>query len=152
LTAFPNPSTLSSSAQSNASGGFSDVLHYPSILKRLYALLPHSPTSDLARAMHESLVLPDQSARRADHPDEPFVAPLKTTTHALHLSPIGRIDKHVDNVEASGSTIIGLSLGSERILRLERDDVSGEENGAGTGWDVLLKSGSVYVQKSVLSL
>jgi alkylated DNA repair dioxygenase AlkB len=40
--------------------------------------------------------------------------------------------------------IIGVSLGAERVLRLER---KGAENEGGAGWEVLLNSGSVYVQK-----
>lgn len=47
----------------------------------------------------------------------------------------------MDNVEASGQTIVGASLGAARILRLENDK--------GEGWDVLLPSGSVYMQKWV---
>jgi alkylated DNA repair protein alkB family protein 7 len=121
----------------------------------------------LARGLYESLVLPvsgsagsvtSQSTTRTTPPSlsesnayspsgedwEPFAAPLQTTTHALHLSPTGKIDPHVDNVDASGSVIIGVSLGAERVLRLER---KGTENEGGDGWEVLLKSGSVYVQK-----
>jgi alkylated DNA repair dioxygenase AlkB len=137
-------------------------------LKKVYGLLPASPGSELARGLYESLVLPapesgpsasstSQSSRTTSsspsEPDasnpseedwEPFAAPLQTTTHALHLSPTGKIDPHVDNVDASGSVIIGASLGAERILRLER---KGAESEGGVGWEVLLKSGSVYVQK-----
>jgi alkylated DNA repair dioxygenase AlkB len=124
----------------------------------------------LARGLYESLVLPvsgsagsvtSQSTAKTTPPSpsdpdpnaynpseeedwEPFAAPLQTTTHALHLSPTGRIDPHVDNVDASGSMIIGVSLGAERVLRLER---KGAENEGGAGWEVLLNSGSVYVQK-----
>lgn len=65
--------------------------------------------------------------------------PPGSSTHALHLSPDGAILPHVDNVEASGQTIVGASLGASRILRLE--------NSSGDGWDVLLPSGSVYIQK-----
>jgi alkylated DNA repair protein alkB family protein 7 len=136
-------------------------------LKKVYGLLPASPGAELARGLYESLVLPvsgsagsvtSQSTTRTTPPSlsesnayspsgedwEPFAAPLQTTTHALHLSPTGKIDPHVDNVDASGSVIIGASLGAERILRLER---KGAESEGGVGWEVLLKSGSVYVQK-----
>lgn len=88
---------------------------YSDILRRIYALLPNKPTTD----------------------DLP---PPATTTHALHLAPEGQILPHVDNIQASGSVIIGVSLGAERIMRLECD---------GEGWDVRLKSGSVYVQRWV---
>lgn len=156
LTAFPEPSIIH------------PTIPYPAILKKVYGLLPASPGSELARGLYESLVLPapesgssasstspstrttlsslpDPDASNPSGEDwEPFAAPLQTTTHALHLSPTGRIDPHVDNVDASGSVIIGVSLGAERILRLER---KGAENESGAGWEVLLKSGSVYVQK-----
>jgi len=69
------------------------------------------------------------------HPDEP------TQTHILHLSSEGEILGHVDNVEASGSWILGVSLGSTRVMRLEsvvdKDDT----------FDILLPSGSVYLQR-----
>lgn len=84
-----------------------------SLMKRLYSLLPVPPPMDK-------------------------IPPPSTTTHLLHLAPHGQILPHVDNVDASGSVIIGLSLGAERILRLESQ---------GHGWEVLLKSGSVYRQK-----
>jgi alkylated DNA repair protein alkB family protein 7 len=158
LTAFPESSNIH------------PTIPYPAILKRVYGLLPASPGAELARGLYESLVLPvsesgspasstSRSATRTAIPSpsesnapnpsgeedwEPFAAPLQTTTHALHLSPTGRIDPHVDNVDASGSVIIGVSLGAERILRLER---KGAENEGRAGWEVLLNSGSVYVQK-----
>ncbi len=80
------------------------------------------------------------------------------------MSPSGEILPHVDNIEASGSVIIGLSLGAERVLRLERqigeddDDVDLDldldlerSGGAGgrQGWDIRLTNGSVYVQRYV---
>ncbi|KAH8090958.1 hypothetical protein HD553DRAFT_21475 [Filobasidium floriforme] len=158
LTAFPEPSVIH------------PIVPYPAILKRVYGLLPASPGAELARGLYESLVLPvsgstgsviSQSITRttpsstsnpnAYNPSgedwEPFAAPLQTTTHALHLSPTGRIDPHVDNVDASGSVIIGVSLGAERVLRLERN---GAESEGRDGWEVLLKSGSVYIQKDTV--
>lgn len=84
------------------------------VLARLYALVP---------SLEVGTALP----------------PPNSSTHALHLAPEGAILAHVDNLEASGQTIVGASLGATRILRLEND--------AGDGWDVLLPSGSVYMQK-----
>lgn len=69
------------------------------------------------------------------------VPPPASSTHALHLSPRGEILAHVDNVEASGQTIVGASLGAARVLRLE------DKHDKASGWDVLLPSGSVYMQK-----
>ena len=81
-----------------------------------------------------ALVLPDLEP-------EVELPPKGTLTHLLHLAPHGQILPHVDNLDASGSVILGLSLGAPRILRLEHKDEK-------TGWDVLLPSGSVYLQKS----
>jgi alkylated DNA repair protein alkB homolog 7 len=68
-----------------------------------------------------------------------------TQTHLLHLASYGAILPHVDNVEASGSWILGVSLGTPRIMHMEslKDHFS--------SFDVLLPSGSVYLQKCVFS-
>ena len=70
----------------------------------------------------------------------------RTQTHILHLASDGEILPHVDNVGASGSWILGVSLGSERTLRMEsvEVDVDGIPKRA---FDVSLSSGSVYIQK-----
>lgn len=59
--------------------------------------------------------------------------------HLLHLATTGEIHPHVDNLEASGSWILGVSLGSPRFLRLESEGCE--------PFEVLLPSGSVYVQR-----
>ncbi|KAH9997246.1 hypothetical protein BJV77DRAFT_915027, partial [Russula vinacea] len=70
-----------------------------------------------------------------------------TQTHLLHLASDGEIHPHVDNVGASGSWILGVSLGSERTLRMEsvEDVVDGIPKQT---FDVSLSSGSVYIQKN----
>ena len=84
--------------------------------------------------------------------DAPLVEPLlsrlkslvpdvKTQTHLLQLGSDGEILPHIDNVEASGSWILGLSLGAPRVLRMEN---TADESDT---FDVLLPSGSVYVQR-----
>lgn len=93
------------------------------LMNRIYDLLP--PTSTTS---------PIPSAGGDTMP------PRCTSTHVLHLAPHGAILPHVDNLEASGSVIIGTSLGAERILRLK--DKEGDD-----GWDVKLPSGSLYVQR-----
>ncbi|KAJ7043185.1 hypothetical protein C8F04DRAFT_1073936 [Mycena alexandri] len=65
-------------------------------------------------------------------------------THLLHLASNGEIYPHVDNLSASGSWILGVSLGSERLLRLEGQD------GNSDSFQVLLPSGSVYIQRDSL--
>jgi alkylated DNA repair protein alkB family protein 7 len=67
-------------------------------------------------------------------------------THILHLSSVGEILGHVDNVEASGTWILGISLGAARVLRME--STSNPED----SFEVLLPSGSVYLQMQVQSI
>ncbi|KAH9857059.1 hypothetical protein C2E23DRAFT_720601 [Lenzites betulinus] len=64
-----------------------------------------------------------------------------TQTHILHLASSGAILPHVDNVEASGSWILGVSLGDERVLRLENPSAPEE------CYELPLPSGSVYLQR-----
>lgn len=90
------------------------------VLKRVYSILPFSE--------------PAQST---------FTNPTHLLTHLLHLSSTGYILPHVDNIEASAGTIIGISLGAERTLLLERDADSIE---------VRLSSGSVYLQRYEICL
>lgn len=69
-----------------------------------------------------------------------------TQTHLLHLASDGEILPHVDNIGASGSWILGVSLGSERVLRME--SVENDMNEIPKCmFDVSLSSGSVYIQK-----
>ncbi|KAF8317384.1 hypothetical protein DL93DRAFT_2077013 [Clavulina sp. PMI_390] len=95
-------------------------------------------------------------------------SPSAIQTHLLHLSSTGAIGPHVDNIGASGSIIMGVSLGSPRILRLVRrpsgspvhlDGASGrhvETSRAGSGnsqmpmFEALLLPGSVYIQRDAV--
>ena len=63
-------------------------------------------------------------------------------THLLHLASYGDILPHVDNISASGTWIIGVSLGDERILKMA--EVKGEKR----DFYVALPSGSAYLQRS----
>jgi alkylated DNA repair protein alkB family protein 7 len=67
-----------------------------------------------------------------------------TQTHLLHLASCGVILPHIDNLSASGSWILGVSLGSERTLRMQASSTPCR------AFDVSLPSGSVYLQKCVL--
>ncbi|EGN99551.1 hypothetical protein SERLA73DRAFT_121705 [Serpula lacrymans var. lacrymans S7.3] len=67
-----------------------------------------------------------------------------TQTHLLHLSSTGKILPHVDNVEASGSWILGISLGAERIMHMESTEDPQDT------FDTLLPSGSVYIQRDAV--
>ncbi|KAG8995523.1 hypothetical protein FRB90_000160 [Tulasnella sp. 427] len=77
---------------------------------------------------------------RALMPGRPSLSAVQT--HALHLASDGEILPHVDNVEASGKTILGMSLGASRVLRLQPKENGNPEDCV----DILLESGSVYVQ------
>ncbi|WRT65939.1 uncharacterized protein IL334_002890 [Kwoniella shivajii] len=101
-----------------------------SILSRLYALLPNLPVNDT-------------------DPDSGVLPPKGSLTHLLHLAPEGEILAHVDNLEASGSVICGVSLGASRTLRLEKKEKDGEDKGS-QGWDVRLDNGSVYLQRDTV--
>ncbi|KAJ7445705.1 hypothetical protein B0H11DRAFT_2086455 [Mycena galericulata] len=68
--------------------------------------------------------------------------PQDIQTHLLHLASNGEIHPHVDNLDASGSWILGVSLGAERLLHLEGQD--------GDFFEVPLPSGSVYIQRDSL--
>ncbi|KAJ6606490.1 hypothetical protein DFH09DRAFT_10078 [Mycena vulgaris] len=67
--------------------------------------------------------------------------PQDVQTHLLHLATNGEIHPHIDNLGASGSWILGVSLGAERLLHLEG------QNGNRDSFQVLLPSGSVYIQR-----
>ena len=69
-----------------------------------------------------------------------------TQTHLLHLATDGEIRPHVDNTDASGSWILGVSLGSNRVLRMESVE-SDSDCSARHTFDLTLPSGSVYIQR-----
>ncbi|CAH7683371.1 expressed protein [Phakopsora pachyrhizi] len=80
--------------------------------------------------------------------------PLK---HILHLSSSGKIKSHLDNIDSSGSIIIGLSLGNKRVMRLsypgdynDSNDYRSNPGGREVSKNdikVLLPPGSLYVQR-----
>lgn len=118
--------------------------HYDSVIhdyrETLLSSLPPSPSSDLT-----SLLVRLYSLIRGLEVQSHSLPPQDTSTHLLHLSPKGVILPHVDNLEASGSVILGLSLGAERTMRLKHKT-------ADEGWELRLPSGSVYLQRYVCSL
>ncbi len=72
-----------------------------------------------------------------------YPSPGNMQTHLLHLASDGEIRPHVDNADASGSWILGVSLGSDRVLRMESVQVDSARH----TFDITLPSGSVYIQK-----
>ena len=85
------------------------------VLRKVYSLLPSGQTADIGLA-----------------------GPPHLLTHLLHLSSTGFILPHVDNIEASAGTIVGISLGAERDLVLE----DGENR-----IEIRLRAGSAYLQR-----
>lgn len=70
-------------------------------------------------------------------------------THLLHLASTGEILPHVDNIESSGKWILGVSLGASRIMRMTPKAGTLQE-GNEAGGEILLESGSVYIQSNSL--
>jgi alkylated DNA repair protein alkB family protein 7 len=71
-------------------------------------------------------------------------------THLLHLGTSGAIDPHVDHIDASGSVIMGVSLGAPRIMRMTRrnkERTCAEGAHVPDAFEVLLLPGSVYIQR-----
>ncbi|KAK4056074.1 ras GTPase [Microbotryomycetes sp. JL221] len=100
------------------------------ILKRVYSLLPSDHDKSTS---HEEI----------DELDPPH----HVLMHLLHLSSQGSIKPHVDNKQAFANRIVGISLGGERIMRLQKmnDQVDGPEQ-----FDVLLRPGDAYIQSEPL--
>jgi alkylated DNA repair protein alkB family protein 7 len=113
--------------------------HYDSVIhdyrETLLSSLPPSPAPTLT-----TLLTSLYSLLTSLTVDPESLPPPESSTHLLHLSPKGAILPHVDNLEASGSVILGLSLGAERTMRLKKKDGEG-------GWELRLPSGSVYLQR-----
>lgn len=106
----------------------------------LVTTLPPVPGSTLALLARLYNLVPTLSVPDAPVPED--LPPPRSSMHVLHLAPEGAILPHVDNLEAMGETIVGATLGAPRVLRLEV-----EGDGDKHGWDVLVPSGSVYMQK-----
>lgn len=66
----------------------------------------------------------------------------RTNAAYILTSPIQlKLQPHVDNVEASGTWILGISLGDERVMRLESTSPERKK------FEIALPSGSIYIQK-----
>lgn len=65
-----------------------------------------------------------------------------TQTHILHLASEGEILPHIDNTSSSGTWILAISLGAARVLHMEEANALTPKK-----FDVLLTSGSVYLQR-----
>lgn len=108
--------------------------------------LPDAEQLEAALAKIYSLLPPPATAPSEIPPRSP---PSHLILHLLHLASDGAIYPHVDNLEAFGRTIVGVSLGGERVMRFKRSSESESETGdpGPTEFEVLLEPGSAYIQR-----
>lgn len=118
------------------------------LLERLYALMPPPPPASNAKPILT------KSIPLSPPPDH-------IQLHLLHLAGQGFIKSHIDSLEASGSTIIGISLGSDRLIRFKNtlpssfpspssSSSSEEKEVESNEFELLLEKGSVYIQTGPL--
>lgn len=134
-----------------------DANELAAALRKIYSLLPPPERGSAASAANSntSSVADDAAATTAAATTAPEEAPSSPPSHLilhlLHLSSKGAIYPHVDNLEAFGRTIVGISLGGERVMRFKRVDAAdsnARDDSAGPAdFDVLLSPGSAYIQK-----
>ncbi|BGO96319.1 hypothetical protein NBRC10512_000347 [Rhodotorula toruloides] len=105
----------------------------------------------LAEALEKvySLLPPSEPPSQPSSSSSP---PPHLIMHLLHLSSRGAIYPHVDNLEAFGRTIVGISLGGERIMRFKQvsEPREGTAKDGPSEFEVLLEAGSAYVQAEPL--
>ncbi|GAA6030657.1 hypothetical protein JCM8097_006258 [Rhodosporidiobolus ruineniae] len=100
-----------------------------------------------------SLLPPPSSSPSSHPPPQPVPSPPPhLIMHLLHLSARGAIYPHVDNLEAFGRTIVGVSLGGERVMRFKQVSEVGEEmvKDGPSEFEVLVPTGSAYIQSEPL--
>jgi alkylated DNA repair protein alkB family protein 7 len=114
----------------------------------------HSTREELERVLAKIYgVFPAESDEGAEPNTDGLDTPPRIIAHALHLASNGYIDPHVDNVEASGSVIAGVSLGSERVMHMQAVEDASKDAGGGTRKEIdgafsfLLSPGSLYLQR-----
>ena len=137
---------------------FYDFEQVSNLLRRLAAIpIPLIP----AQGHFDQVIVKFREARVAQEqwPDQENVLPILNQitsllppvplqTHILHLATDGHILPHVDNLQASGSFVLGVSLGAPRILRLHKPNPDPSQNAKPIlVCDLLLEPGSVYIQK-----
>lgn len=103
------------------------------VLAKVYSLLPSSSP------------ISNDSTSTATSPLDP---PSHLIMHLLHLSSTGCIYPHVDNLEAFGRTIVGVSLGGgERIMKFQQVSKPSDSIDGPAEFEVLVPSGSAYIQQ-----
>ncbi|ORY47090.1 hypothetical protein BCR35DRAFT_285177 [Leucosporidium creatinivorum] len=153
----PEHGFMSAEAYEWEEGHFDGVIEgYREMLVR--AEMYDSANQDLVSVLQELYrLLPPSEDAPSPSPSPPTAAvdpPAHLLMHLLHLAPHGEIRPHVDNKEAFGRTIVGLSLGGERVMRFRRAEGEGEAADAPQEgpeeFEVLLRPGDVYVQSEPL--
>ncbi|BGP58619.1 hypothetical protein JCM8202v2_006288 [Rhodotorula sphaerocarpa] len=136
---LPQPSPSSSPA---GEGTQPETEQLDAALQKVYALLP-PPSQDPNTS-------PSSASSLSASP------PPHLILHLLHLSSTGAIFPHVDNLDAFGHTIVGISLGGERIMHFKRTEDTAEEAAVAdpeagpSEFEVLLEPGSAYIQREPL--
>jgi alkylated DNA repair protein alkB family protein 7 len=149
VSAWPEPLSTPSSSSSRQ--------ELESVLRKIYDAA--FPDADSLRQSSSPPPSSSSSAAATESSEDGLVTPLHIVAHALHLASDGYIDPHVDNLEASGSVIAGVSLGSERIMHMQavvRDPSSDDHSSSSPAKELedatfsfRLPPGSLYVQRSV---
>lgn len=135
------------------------ISKYREMLVREGAWGEEGEKGELAELLEKvySLLPPPQTTTSAPSPVDPTTPPPSPSPHLimhlLHLSSRGAIYPHVDNLEAFGRTIAGVSLGGERVMRFKQvsDVGEGMERDGPSEFEVLVKPGSAYIQSFVIS-
>ncbi|KZV93334.1 hypothetical protein EXIGLDRAFT_717317 [Exidia glandulosa HHB12029] len=108
--------------------------HYDGVIRNYREMhastWPASPALDDVLGRVHALLPESVSTRKAD-----------IQSHILHLASNGYIEAHIDNVGASGSWILGVSLGEQRDMLLQSVEPPHRRH------QISLPSGSVYLQK-----
>lgn len=112
-----------------------------SALDKVYSLLPPPPPSSSSSSSAGAASSSSSTSPPSSPPDHLIL-------HLLHLSSRGSIAPHVDNLEAFGRTIAGVSLGGDRVMRFKQvsEPAEGMTRDGPSEFDVLLEKESAYVQ------
>ena len=99
--------------------------------------------------LHAELVLPDEAVAVLGRMQAAVTSQFGGTTsflvpHVVDLAKDGSISAHTDSIKFSGRLIAGLSLLSERVMRLSRNAESGDNHGP-ERIDIVLQPRSLYM-------
>ena len=106
--------------------------------------------------LHAELVLPDEAVAVLGRMQAAVTSQFGGTTsflvpHVVDLAKDGSISAHTDSIKFSGRLIAGLSLLSERVMRLSRNAESGDNHGP-ERIDIVLHNPDRSICQHVLTL